>query len=91
MDVEEPALLVVAPEAYQHLIGRAARRLVGLAVGEDPQFSGRLLRAVPEGERNKGSWGVFERGNFFPSAYSPTIPHSAFKNHRAPDTQLGDE
>lgn len=53
MDVEEPALLVVAPETYQHLIGRAARRLVGLPIGEDSQFPGRLLRAVPKGGENR--------------------------------------
>lgn len=52
MDVEEPALLVVATETYQHLIGRAARRLVGLPIGEDSQFPGRLLRAVPKGGEN---------------------------------------
>lgn len=54
VDVEEPALLVVATETYQHLIGRAAGRLVGLPVSEDSQFPGRLLRAVPEGVRKQG-------------------------------------
>lgn len=50
VDVEEPALFVVAPETDQHLIGRAARWLVGLAIGEDSQFPGRLLRTVPRRE-----------------------------------------
>lgn len=49
MDVEEPPLLVVTTETYQHLIGRAARRLVGLPVCEDSQFPGCLLRTVPKG------------------------------------------
>lgn len=67
MDVEEPALLVVTAEAYEHLIGRAAGRLVGLPVGEDSQFPGRLLGAVPEGGEcgEKGLRHVmFRRGNF---------------------------
>lgn len=53
VDMEEPALLVVATETYQHLIGRAAGRLVGLPVSEDSQFPGRLLRAVPKGVRKQ--------------------------------------
>lgn len=57
VDVEEPALLVVTPETDQHLIGRAARRLVGLTVGEDSQFPGSLLWTVPTGEKKKGFMG----------------------------------
>lgn len=57
VDVEEPPLLVVTTETYQHLIGRAARRLVGLPVSEDSQFPGRLLRTVPKGG-GKNDYGV---------------------------------
>lgn len=49
VDVEEAALLVVTPETYQHLIGRATWWLVGLPICEDSEFPGRLLRTVPKG------------------------------------------
>lgn len=51
VDVKEPALLVVTTETYEHLIGCATRRLVGLSLGKDSQFPGCFLWAVPGGER----------------------------------------
>ena len=49
INTEQSTFLRVATETDQDLIGRAARRVVGLALREDPQLPGRLLRAVPEG------------------------------------------
>lgn len=64
VDPKQPTFLCVTTETYQHLIGRAAWRVVGLSVREDAQFPGCLLRTVPEeGGRSKciGDKGSRER------------------------------
>lgn len=62
VDVKEPALLVVTTETYEHLIGCATRRLIGLSLGKDSQFPGCFLWAVP-GESKRVTVQLYINGN----------------------------
>lgn len=95
VDVKEPALLVVTTETYEHLIGCAARRLVGLSLGEDSQFPGCLLWAVP-GESKRVTVQLYINGKVseyvmiincgnFLSAAAVTIAQPV-SNHEAPES-----
>lgn len=47
-DTEQSTLLCVATETYQHLIGCATGRLIGLSISEHSQFPCSFLWTIPK-------------------------------------------